>query len=169
MIEIALSRTDPWPDADWDALAHRAATAAVERTPHGSLLTSSAAIEVSIRLAADEEVRTLNRQYRGQDKPTNVLSFPMIQPDLLQTVTRGTDDGEVLLGDIVLAHGVCGREAAERGIALADHAAHLLVHGVLHLLGYDHGTDGQAETMEAIERDALAGLGLPDPYLIRED
>lgn len=169
MIAIALSREDPWPDADWDALALRAATAAVERTPHGELLTAPAAVEISVRLAPDEEVRTLNRQYRGKDAPTNVLSFPMVQPDLLNTVTQGSDDGEVLLGDIVLAHGVCAREAAERGIGLADHAAHLLVHGVLHLLGYDHGTDGEAEAMEAIERDALASLGLSDPYLIRED
>ena len=169
MIEIALSREEPWPDADWDAVAHRAATAAVERTPHGGLLSTSAAVEISVRLADDEEVRTLNSQYRGLDKPTNVLSFPMVQPDLLDTVTQGSDDGEVLLGDIVLAHGVCAGEAAERGIGLADHAAHLLVHGVLHLLGYDHGTDGEAEAMEAIERDALASLGLPDPYLIRED
>lgn len=169
MIEIALSREEPWPEADWHALVHRAATAAIERTPHPELLSTAAAIEISVRLAGDEEVRTLNRQYRGKDAPTNVLSFPMIQPDLLETVTQGSDDGEVLLGDIILAHGVCEREAAKRGIAVADHAAHLLVHGVLHLLGYDHGTDGEAETMEAIERDALASLGLPDPYLLRED
>ena len=114
-------------------------------------------------------MRTLNRQYRGKDKSTNVLSFPMIQPDLLETVTQDTDDGEVLLGDIILAHGVCAAEAAERGIAVADHATHLMVHGVLHLLGYNHITDEEAERMEAIERDALASLGLPDPYLVRED
>lgn len=169
MIEVALSREEPWPDVDWQALALRAATAAIERTAHPELLSTSAAIELSVRLAGDEEVRTLNRQYRAKDKPTNVLSFPMIQPDLLATVTQGSDDGEVLLGDVILAHGVCAREAAERGIAVADHAAHLMVHGVLHLLGYDHLTDGEAEAMEAIERDALASLGLPDPYLIRED
>lgn len=169
MIEIALSREEPWPDADWDALAGRAARAAVERTPHGDLLASPVLVEISVRLADDEEVRALNRDYRGKDKPTNVLSFPMIQPDLLDTVTRNSDDGEVLLGDIVLAHGVCQAEAAERGIPVADHATHLLVHGVLHLLGYDHMTEEEAQAMEAIERDALASLGLPDPYLVRED
>ena len=169
MIEIALSREDPWPDLDWDALAARAARAAVERTPHGDLLTTPALVEVSVRLAPDAEVHALNKQYRGQDKPTNVLSFPMIQPDLLETVAQNSDDGELLLGDIVLAHGVCAREAADRGIALADHAAHLVVHGMLHLLGYDHGSDEEAERMERIERDALSSLGLPDPYLIRED
>ena len=143
--------------------------AAIERTPHPELLATSAAVEISVRLADDEEVRTLNRQYRGKDKPTNVLSFPMIQPDLIETVTQGSDDGEVLLGDIVLAHGVCAREAAERGVAVADHATHLLVHGTLHLLGYDHMTDEEADAMEAIERDTLGALGLPDPYLVRED
>ena len=169
MIEIALSHEAPWPEGDWEAIAVRAARAAIERTPHPELLTTAAAVEISVRLADDEEVRTLNRQYRGKDKSTNVLSFPMIQPDLLETVTQDTDDGEVLLGDIILAHGVCAAEAAERGIAVADHATHLMVHGVLHLLGYDHMTDQEAERMEAIERDALASLGLPDPYLVRED
>ncbi|PAX07783.1 rRNA maturation RNase YbeY [Sphingomonas lenta] len=169
MIEIALSREDPWPDGDWDALAERAARAAIERTPYGELLASPTLIEISVRLASDAEVHALNRQYRGKDKPTNVLSFPMIQPDLLQTVTQNSDDGEVLLGDIVLAHGVCAGEAAERGIGVADHATHLLVHGVLHLLGYDHMTEEEGQAMEAIERDALASLGLPDPYLVRED
>ncbi|WP_375428230.1 rRNA maturation RNase YbeY [uncultured Sphingomonas sp.] len=169
MIEIALSREDPWPEHDWDALAERAARAAVERTPHGGLLASPAVIELSVRLATDEEVQRLNRQYRGKDKPTNVLSFPMIQPDLIESVSANSDDGEVLLGDIVLAHGVCAAEAAERGVALADHAAHLMVHGVLHLLGYDHAGESEGDAMERIERDALSALGLHDPYPVNED
>ena len=169
MIEIALTAEEPWPGHDWSTLADRAARAAVERTPHGELLGAAALVEVSVRLTTDEEVRQLNRQYRGKDKPTNVLSFPMIRPDLLETVTANSDDGEVLLGDIVLAHGVCAAEAAERGVALADHAAHLMVHGVLHLLGYDHAADLEAEAMERIERDALFSLGLHDPYPVNED
>lgn len=169
MIQIELSREGPWPDADWTALATRAALAAVERTPHGELATSPALVEISVRLTDDAEVRHLNAQYRGKDKATNVLSFPMIQPDLLDTVTTNTDDGEVLLGDIVLAHGVCVAEAAERGITLDRHATHLVVHGVLHLLGYDHIDEDEADRMEAVEREALAHLGVPDPYLIRED
>jgi len=169
LIEVALSAEEPWPDGEWEALATRAARAAVERTPHGGLLASPALVEISIRLADDGEVRALNGQYRGKDKPTNVLSFPMIQPDLLESVTANSDDGEVLLGDIVLAHGVCAAEAAERGVAVADHAAHLIVHGVLHLLGYDHGGDAEAEAMERIERDALSSLGLHDPYPVNED
>ena len=169
MLEIALTREEPWPEADWDALASRAAQAAVERTPQGELLTTPALVEISVRLTTDDEVHALNRQYRGKDKPTNVLSFPMVQADLLETISQNSDDGEVLLGDIVLAHGVCAAEAAERGISVEDHATHLMVHGVLHLLGYDHTDDAEGEAMEAIERDALASLGLPDPYLIRED
>ena len=169
MISLEIAREKPWPDSDWTVLAARAARAALERTPHGELATTPAAVELSIRLTSDDEVQALNRQYRGKDKPTNVLSFPMIQPDLLDTVTQNSDDGEVLLGDIVLAHGVCAAEAAERGVSLDEHLTHLMVHGVLHLLGYDHGTDDEAEAMEAIERDALAALGFADPYLVRED
>ncbi|WP_267395824.1 MULTISPECIES: rRNA maturation RNase YbeY [unclassified Sphingomonas] len=169
MLEIALTREDPWADIDWDDLAARAARAAIERTPHGELLTSAAAVEVSVRLTSDDEVHTLNRQYRQKDKPTNVLSFPMVQPDLIDTVSQNSDDGELLLGDIVLAHGVCVAEAAERGIPVEAHATHLLVHGTLHLLGYDHLGDDEAEAMEEIERQALASLGIADPYLIRED
>ena len=169
MLETALSREDPWPDSpEWEALALRAATAAMERTPHGEMLTAVALCEISVRLTTDEEVQTLNAQYRQKDKPTNVLSFPMVQADLLDTIDQNSDDGEVLLGDIVLAHGVCAREAAERNISLEDHATHLIVHGTLHLLGYDHMVDHEAEAMESIETDALKSLGLEDPYLIRD-
>ena len=112
MIHIELTREEPWPDHDWDALAKRAATAAIERTTHGELLTTTAAVEISVRLTADDEVRQLNHQYRQKDKPTNVLSFPMVQADLLDTVSQNSDDGELLLGDIVLAYGVCVAEAA---------------------------------------------------------
>ncbi len=170
MIHIELTREDPWPaDTDWDALAARAARAAIERTPHGELLTTAAAVEISIRLTTDEEVRELNAQYRQKDKPTNVLSFPMVQADLLATVSQNSDDGELLLGDIVMAHGVCTREAMEKGVTTQEHATHLLVHGTLHLLGYDHMGDEEAEGMEEIERQALASLGIADPYSVRED
>ncbi|MEP7006579.1 MAG: rRNA maturation RNase YbeY [Sphingomonas bacterium] len=170
MLETALSIEGPWPDdTNWEALAHRAATVAMERTAHGEMLTYPVTIEISVRLATDDEVQTLNKQYRQKDKPTNVLSFPMVQADLLDTIDQNSDDGEVLLGDIVLAYGVCAREAEERNIPIADHATHLIVHGTLHLLGYDHLEEREAEAMEAIEIDALASLGLADPYLIQED
>src|SRR3546814_14053996 len=100
---------------------------------------------------------------------SDLLSFPMVQPDLIEAISENSDDGEVLLGDIVLAHGVCTREAAEKNLSTEDHAAHLIVHGTLHLLGYDHVDDLQAEAMEEIERQAMADLGLADPYPVRED
>jgi probable rRNA maturation factor len=149
---------------DWPGLILRAVGAAVAHSRHTALAGSSVPVEVSAKLTNDAEVQALNLAYRGKDKPTNVLSFPMASPDLLAAAADG-DDIEILLGDVVLAHETCVREAAERGIAVRDHAAHLLVHGTLHLLGYDHETgDEDAEQMEAVERSALAGLGIADPY-----
>lgn len=168
MLDVA-AQAEGWPEADWEALATRAAEVALSKTPFGEWAASPAMIEIAVRFTGDDEVQTLNRDYRQKDKPTNVLSFPMIQPDLLDTVTQNSDDGEVILGDIVLAHGVCAREAEERGISTADHATHLIVHGTLHLLGYDHQGDAEAEAMEDMERAALADLGLHDPYPVRED
>ncbi|MDT8759127.1 rRNA maturation RNase YbeY [Sphingomonas psychrotolerans] len=169
MLDVAALREDPWPEGDWEALAVRAADAAIAQSPFGEWRDWPTVIEIAVRLTGDDEVRILNRDYRQKDKPTNVLSFPMVQPDLLETVTQNSDDGEVILGDIVLAHGVCVTEAEERGISVEDHAAHLIVHGVLHLLGYDHMEDAEAEAMEDMERAALASLGLHDPYSVRED
>jgi probable rRNA maturation factor len=155
-----------WPAADWPKLADAAVRAALEQTPHGHLADGSIVIEVSIRLADDAEVQTLNRQYRQKDKPTNVLSFPMVQPDLLEGLAN-SDDGEVLLGDIVLAAETCAREAAEKSWTIAAYAQHLIVHGLLHLLGYDHELgETEASAMEAIETSACEALRLPDPYAV---
>ena len=170
MIDVAVLPEAPWSDTtDWEALATRAVLAAIARTPQAGWVNGPVEIELAVRLTSDDEVHTLNRQYRNKDKPTNVLSFPMVQPDLLDTVTQGSDDGEVLLGDIVLAHGICMREAADKGISVEDHATHLIVHGTLHLLGHDHGDDAEAEAMEGLERAALLNLGIADPYLLPED
>ncbi len=170
MIAAELAVEEPWDEAaDWQALADRAVRAALTVSPYGWIQDRRFTAEISIRLAGDDEVRTLNRDYRGKDKPTNVLSFPMVQADLLDTVSQNSDDGELLLGDIVMAHGVCAREAVEKGVSIAEHATHLLVHGTLHLLGYDHMGDEEAEGMEEIERQALASLGIADPYSVRED
>ena len=169
MLDVAVQTEPGWPELDWDAIGAKAAAAAVDQTPYGYLSTSDATIEIAVRLTDDAEVHQLNAQYRQKDKPTNVLSFPMIEPDLIESLTQNSDDGEVILGDIILAQGVCEREAAEKGISVEQHATHLIVHGVLHLLGYDHQGDSEAEAMESMERAALATLGIPDPYLIRED
>ncbi|MEM1381436.1 MAG: rRNA maturation RNase YbeY [Pseudomonadota bacterium] len=105
----------------------------------------------------DETVRALNAEWRGKDKPTNVLSFPA-EP------MPGLPEEAQPLGDLALALEMCTREASEKGISFHDHAAHLLVHGLLHLLGYDHIEDGEAETMESLERTILRHMGIADPY-----
>jgi probable rRNA maturation factor len=154
-----------WPESErWQAVAEKAVRAAIAHSPDARFLSESAVIEVSVKFTSDEEVQTLNRDYRQKDKPTNVLSFPMVQEDLIDAIDQNSDDGEVLLGDIVLAHGTCVREAAEKGVSVEAHATHLIVHGTFHLLGYDHMTDQDAEEMEAAEREALAMLGIADPY-----
>ena len=114
-------------------------------------------VELVILLTGDDEVRLLNERFRGKDAATNVLSFPAPETAVGQ------------LGDIALGHGVCSREAAEQGKPLAHHLQHLTVHGVLHLLGYDHQLDAEADSMEALERVILAELGVPDPYADRGD
>lgn len=169
MLEVAVQPEALWPAADWEALAGAAVRAAFAQSPFGEWVDHHSTFEVSIRLTSDTEVHHLNRTYRDKDKPTNVLSFPMVQPDLLETVALDTDDGEVLLGDIVLAHGVCASEAIERGVSIEAYAQHLIVHGTLHLLGYDHEGDAEAEAMEDMERAAMVALGLHDPYPVRED
>ena len=108
---------------------------------------------VTLVLTGDDEMRNLNRLWRGQDKATNVLSFPA---DAVRD--RG------FLGDLVLAYETAYKEASERGISFLDHVSHLVVHGMLHLLGFDHAEDEQAERMEAVERTALASIGIADPY-----
>ena len=152
-----------WPDHEWGALAARAVEGAVLGSPHSRLATAPFAVEVAVRLTDDEEVRALNRDFRGKDAPTDVLSFPMVQGDLLDALAN-SDDGEVILGDIALAGGVVARAADAKGVTLVDHVAHLIVHGTLHLLGYEHGDEGRAAAMEGIERDVLARLGVADPY-----
>ena len=153
-----------WGDAvDWAALADAACAAALAQSPHAHLADTGFAVEVAVRLSDDADVRSLNAQFRHQDKPTNVLSFPMVDADLLDALSN-TDDGEVLLGDIVLAFETCAAEAAAKNIGIADHARHLIVHGLLHLLGLDHGDDAAATHMEALETAALVTLGLADPY-----
>jgi probable rRNA maturation factor len=110
--------------------------------------------DVVVLLTGDAEVAQLNSQFRGREGPTNVLSFPA-------PIGPGAH-----LGDIALAFGVCAREADEQGKSLAAHLQHLVAHGVLHLVGYDHLTEAEAEEMEALERDILATLGRPDPYAV---
>ena len=156
MILVDSDVSEDWDDSrDWPALAERAVRAAIAHSDWPDLENT----EISVKFTSDEEVRALNAAWRGKDKATNVLSFPMADEP----------EDAPMLGDIVLASGVCAREAAEKDVAVATHATHLVVHGTLHLLGYDHETgDDDAEAMEAIERKALASLGIADPYAVTE-
>lgn len=154
---------EDWPSGDWDALAARAAQA----TGAGEPLLANPRLIASLLFTTDAEVHTLNREWRERDKPTNVLSFPMLERAELEALARAKDDGgpPAMLGDIALAYETCAREAADKGVSLEAHAAHLIVHGLLHLAGHDHvDSDAQAEAMEALETAILAKLGIADPY-----
>ena len=167
MIEVETSAED-WGPGDWEGLARRAVIAAIAHSPYGFLAQLDLAVEVSVKFAQDAEVRVLNASFRGKDAATNVLSFPMVQRDLIEALENGESDGEALLGDIILAGGVCVAEAAAKGVDVETHATHLVVHGTLHLLGFDHDDESEAEEMEQIERDALASLDIADPYAVTE-
>jgi probable rRNA maturation factor len=158
-MELDFAIEDPWPEGPWQALALQSATAAESVAPE----LANARLSASLLFTSDGEIRALNRDWRKRDKPTNVLSVPMLdRDDLLALAAEGPPE---LLGDVALAFETCAREADERGVPLEHHAAHLIVHGLLHLAGYDHETSpAEAEAMEALETKALAICGIADPY-----
>ncbi|GGC25120.1 endoribonuclease YbeY [Novosphingobium marinum] len=149
-----------WPGGtDWEALAIRVAEATVRIAPE----LANPRLSASLLFTSDAEIRGLNRTWREKDKPTNVLSFPMIgRADLLALAPEGPPE---MLGDIALASETCAREAAEKGVSLDAHAAHLIVHGLLHLAGHDHELgEEEAGAMEEAEIKALALMGIENPY-----
>lgn len=162
LIEIA---ADPmWDDRDdWLELCDAASRAAILASPHARLIQEEINMEISIKLSDNAEIQSLNAAYRGKDKPTNVLSFPMLEQELLSSLSK-SGASEILLGDIILARAVCVKEAQDKDIALKDHISHLVVHGTLHLLGYDHQEDSDALIMENFEVQALANIGISNPY-----
>ena len=162
-LEIALDADGEWDSSSfWLPLARKAAEAAIAESAFPDLVDTDLTVEISVTLTGDEEVRALNAKWRGKDKPTNVLSFPMAdEHDLMRA---NVSLAELLLGDIVLARGVCEAEAADKGVSVEDHATHLMVHGTLHLLGYDHHEDGEANDMKSREVRALKRLGISNPY-----
>ena len=163
MLEIAIDADGEWDSSGpWDLLVRRAAEAAIAESAFPQLATVERPVEISVRMTGDEQVQALNSEWRGKNKPTNVLSFPLADKDELQTTNLA--DVELLLGDIILARGVCEAEAAEKGVSMQQHATHLLVHGTLHLLGYDHHDDDEAADMEEREIRALNRLGIANPY-----
>ena len=163
MLEVAIEADEEWDSSrSWEQLVRRAAEAAIAESAFPQLATAARQVEISVLLTGDNQVRDLNAEYRHKDRPTNVLSFPMIDVDDLRDANVAGP--ELLLGDIILARGVCEAEAADKGISVEDHATHLVVHGTLHLLGYDHHDDDEAADMETREVRALNRLGIPNPY-----
>jgi probable rRNA maturation factor len=151
---------DCWQaEPDAEAVVHRAIAAAAE-----SVDADVGDAELAVMLTDDAGIRTLNSNWRGIDKPTNVLSFPALQP----TGPAGSDDAPRMLGDIAIAFETTRKEADDEQKPFDHHLSHLAVHGFLHLIGYDHEKDGEAEAMEALERQILAQLGIPDPYADRD-
>jgi len=146
---------DCWQtEPDAEAVIHRAINAAAESTE-----ADVGEAELAVMLTDDAGIRTLNNNWRGIDKPTNVLSFPALQPTV-----DAPDDMPRMLGDIAIAYETTRREADEEDKPFDHHLSHLAVHGFLHLVGYDHENDEEAEEMEQKEREILATLGIPDPY-----
>ena len=163
---LAISETcTDWQEAlpDLDQLSHDAVRACLV-----AVGTFNTPPEISLAFADDETVRGLNRDYRGMDKATNVLSFPLMADDMPGNLTGhlpgGGQPDHVMLGDVILAWGTVRTEAEAQQKSLAAHTSHLVVHGVLHLLGHDHENDDEAELMEALEPKILATLAIDDPY-----
>ena len=153
-----------WCALDLPVLADRAADAALAR-----LGLDPELCEIALLACNDARIAELNADFRSKPSPTNVLSWPaedLAPEDAGAAPARPAPDftGEMALGDIAIAYDTCAREAAEQGKPLADHATHLIVHGVLHLLGYDHIRDPDATLMEGLEAEILGRLGLDDPY-----
>ena len=151
---------DSWQnEPDAEAVIQRAIAAAAEAAD-----ADVGEAELAVMLTDDGGIRTLNSNWRGIDKPTNVLSFPALQPE----GTRKSGVAPRMLGDIAIAYETMRREADEEGKPFDHHLSHLAVHGFLHLVGYDHANDADAEEMEALETEILAQLGIPDPHADRE-
>ena len=190
MIDVELDMGVVWGDSDFgQSEVEKAVDAAVRFAGLAGLAEYPSPVEVSIKLTDNAEVQALNREWRDKDKPTNVLSFPMLEEDALEQLrhpelvsgsyflsdaekiktlkqVQGDDqEMEMLLGDIILAYETCAAEAKEKNIPVAHHATHLVIHGMLHLLGHDHIEDDEAELMEALEVKALASIGLNNPYI----
>ena len=162
-ILVAVTVLDPdWPRTvpAVEDLVRRAAAAAMAVSGAAARALAPRDAEISLVLADDATLRRYNRDYRGIDKPTNVLAFAAVDA----STAPGGPEGPLLLGDVLLARETLAREAGEQGKRPADHLCHLVVHGVLHLLGQDHQSEGETQIMERLEVAALGRLGVADPY-----
>ena len=158
LVDIVIE--DPrWSEAEIGAVAERAAAAALTASGRDPELH-----EIGLLACDDARIATLNAEFRGTPAATNVLSWPAFAGQAPEEPPGLPGEGPLFLGDLALAYDTCLREAEAAGVPLADHVAHLVVHGVLHLLGHDHGDDAEAEAMEDLETKALATLGVANPY-----
>jgi probable rRNA maturation factor len=166
MIDVELDMGVVWGKSDFgQSEVEKAVDTAVRFAAIPELADPVVPVSVSIKLSDNAEVHALNQEWRDKDKPTNVLSFPMLDDEELDALIAGTYDApEIMLGDIILAYEICVAEAQKKDIPVAHHATHLVIHGMLHLLGHDHIEDDEAELMEALEVKALASMGLHNPY-----
>ena len=153
-------------DARWASLGleNIAENAAVSTLDHLGLTTTK--FEIAILACNDARIAELNADFRGKPQPTNVLSWPSEErgAKIDGQLPLAPNPADPELGDIAIAYDTCAREAAQSGKPMADHVTHLIVHGTLHLLGYDHERDADATVMEALETEILGNMGLPDPY-----
>ena len=151
-------------DLDLDDIVTTAARAAVV----GADVSIAAGVELGVRLTDDAEIRTLNGEWRDRDAATNVLAFALNDSAAIPgegPMIPGGENGVVMLGDVLVAYETSAGEAVDQGKSMTHHLSHLVVHGTLHLLGFGHESEDDAETMEALERVVLDRIGIPDPYL----
>ena len=164
MIEIDLDITPQWiNDNDWLSLSEQSIDEAIKLSDYNFLNAIDNEVSISVSLSDNETVHALNKQYRDKDKPTNILSFPMIEPAELDGLADHPIP-EILLGDMILSYEICTAEAKAKHISLAHHYQHLIVHGILHLLGYNHIKDDEADIMQSVEILALKNMGIENPY-----
>jgi probable rRNA maturation factor len=164
-ISEVLVVADCWQaEGDAEAVIHRAIATAAGFVESDLADKGFGEAELAVMLTDDAGIRTLNLNWRGIDKPTNVLSFPALPP----TGRAGPDDAPPMLGDIAIAYETTRREADDEQKPFDHHLSHLAVHGFLHLIGYDHESDAEAEAMETLEAEILAQLGIPNPYADRD-
>lgn len=164
MIEIDIIIGADWDgNIDWYGLSEQSVATAIKYSNYNEIIDIDHIVSISISLSNNDEVHSLNHQYRGKDKPTNILSFPMLHKDELANINQNIIP-EILLGDLILSYQICHNEAQEKNIRLTDHFQHLIIHGILHLLGYNHIEDDDAEKMQSIEIYGLNILGIDNPY-----
>ena len=148
---------------DWLSLAEVSILKSIKYSYYSNLIDSNKNVSISITLSDNHQLHSLNKEYRSKDRPTNILSFPLLDHTQLQTI-EDYPTPEILLGDLILSYDMCNKEALEKNISIEHHYQHLIVHGILHLLGYDHIEDKDADIMQSIEIKALEILGIDNPY-----